>query len=96
MHEPCRPDVVVHLAAVVGGIGANREHPGDFFYQNLIMGVTLMEEARLSGVHKMVAEGIVAALEGYDGALPVNLGSGEEISIADLVRKIAIRQLLVS
>jgi GDP-L-fucose synthase len=198
-----RPDAIVHLAAVVGGIGANREHPGDFFYQNLIMGVTLMEEARLSEVQKMVAvgticaypkftpvpfkeedlwngypeetnapyglakkmllvqaqayrqqygfnavfvlptnlygpgdnfdpasshvipalirkcvearesdapyvdvwgtgtptreflfvrdcaEGIVAALEGYDGPLPVNLGSGEEISIADLVHKIA-------
>src|SRR5687767_13899851 len=41
-----RPDAVVHLAAVVGGIGANRARPADFFYQNLVMGAHLMEEAR--------------------------------------------------
>lgn len=45
-----RPDVVVHLAAVVGGIGANSARPGEFFYKNLMMGVQLMEQARLSGV----------------------------------------------
>ncbi len=44
------PDVVVHLAAVVGGIGANRENPGRFFYENAIMGIELMERARLAGV----------------------------------------------
>jgi GDP-L-fucose synthase len=198
-----RPEAIVHLAAVVGGIGANRERPGEFFYENLIMGTTLMEQARVQGVRKFVAigticaypkftpvpfreddlwdgypeetnapyglakkmllvqaqayrqqygfnavfllptnlygpgdnfepssshvipalirkciearergdssievwgtgtptreflyvrdcaEGIVAALERYDGAEPVNLGSGEEISIADLVGHIA-------
>jgi GDP-L-fucose synthase len=197
------PDAILHLAAVVGGIGANRARPGDFFYQNLIMGAELMEQARLASVQKFVAvgticaypkftpvpfreddlwngypeetnapyglakkmllvqaqayrqqfgfnaiyllptnlygpgdnfdpqsshvipalirkcleaidhrdqainvwgtgkatreflyvrdcaEGLVAALELYDGAEPVNLGSGEEISIADLVRLIA-------
>ena len=54
-------DVVIHLAAVVGGIGANREHPGKFFYENLIMGVQLMEAARLAGVQKFVAIGTVCA-----------------------------------
>src|SRR3954454_5129086 len=49
-----RPDVVIHLAAVVGGIGANRENPGRFFYENAVMGIELMERARLSGVDKFV------------------------------------------
>src|SRR5258708_11504281 len=47
--------MIIHLAAVVGGIGANREHPGSFFYDNMIMGVTLMEQARLAGIAKFVA-----------------------------------------
>jgi nucleoside-diphosphate-sugar epimerase len=51
----------VHLAAVVGGIGANQEHPGGFFYQNLIMGAELMEQARLAGVNKFVAVGTICA-----------------------------------
>jgi len=54
-------DVVIHLAAVVGGIGANREHPGKFFYENLMMGIQLMEAARLAGVKKFVAIGTVCA-----------------------------------
>ncbi|HUP18454.1 MAG TPA: NAD-dependent epimerase/dehydratase family protein, partial [Gemmatimonadota bacterium] len=48
------PDVVIHLAAVVGGIGANMERPGDFFYHNMKMGLELMERARLQGVEKFV------------------------------------------
>jgi GDP-L-fucose synthase len=56
-----QPEVVVHMAAVVGGIGANRAHPGQFFYENLIMGVGLMEQARLSGVDKFVSIGTVCA-----------------------------------
>ena len=48
-----RPDVVIHLAAVVGGIGANRENPGRFFYDNVIMGIQLMEQARLAGVEQV-------------------------------------------
>ena len=56
-----RPDAIVHLAAVVGGIGANREHPGEFFYKNLIMSTTLMEEARLQGLQKFVAIGTICA-----------------------------------
>jgi GDP-L-fucose synthase len=56
-----RPDVIIHLAAVVGGIGANRENPGRFFYDNLIMGTQLMEQARLAGVGKFVAIGTVCS-----------------------------------
>jgi GDP-L-fucose synthase len=54
-------NIVIHLAAVVGGIGANREHPGQFFYDNLMMGVQLIEAARLAGVGKFVAIGTVCA-----------------------------------
>ena len=56
-----RADVVVHLAAVVGGIGANQESPGRFFFDNLMMGVQLIEEARLAGVEKVVAVGTICA-----------------------------------
>ena len=56
-----RPQMIIHLAAVVGGIGANRENAGRFFYENLIMGVELMEQARLGGVEKFVALGTVCA-----------------------------------
>ena len=56
-----RPDVIIHLAAVVGGIGANRENPGRFFYDNLKMGIELIEQARLRGVRKLVAVGTVCA-----------------------------------
>jgi len=55
------PDVIIHLAASVGGIGANREHPGSFFYDNLMMGMELMEQARRHGVAKFVAIGTVCA-----------------------------------
>ena len=61
MYDDMRPDVVIHLAARVGGIEANRRRPGEFFYQNLIMGVQLMEEARLRGVRKFVAVGTICA-----------------------------------
>ena len=59
--KAARPDIVIHLAAKVGGIGANRENPGKFFYDNLMMGVQLMEQARLSGVGKFVALGTICA-----------------------------------
>jgi GDP-L-fucose synthase len=55
------PTVVLHLAAVVGGIGANRDHPGSFFYDNLLMGTLLMEHARRAGVRKFVACGTICA-----------------------------------
>ena len=55
------PDVVIHLAAVVGGIGANREWPGRFFYENVMMGAMTMEQARLAGVEKFVGIGTICA-----------------------------------
>jgi GDP-L-fucose synthase len=55
------PDIVIHLAAVVGGIGANQKHPGDFFYKNLMIGAQMMEQGRLSGVEKFVAIGTVCS-----------------------------------
>jgi GDP-L-fucose synthase len=53
--------VIIHLAAVVGGIGANRENPGRFFYENLMMGTQLMEQARRFGVDKFVTIGTVCS-----------------------------------
>ena len=61
LYEVHRPDVVIHLAAIVGGIGANRKHPGKFYYQNLMMGALLMEHARLAGLEKFVAIGTICA-----------------------------------
>ena len=151
LFERDRPQVVVNLAAVVGGIGANRDNPGRFFYENAIMGIQLIEaahrfgvektvvaaiyllpvnlygprdnfdvatshvipalirkaiEARESGANEMVvwgdgsatreflsvddaAEAFVAATERYNDGAPVNLGSGEERSIRELVEMIA-------
>lgn len=60
-----RPDMVIHLAAVVGGIGANRERPAEFFYQNLMMGVQLMHESWKAGVEKFVAIGTICAYPKY-------------------------------
>jgi GDP-L-fucose synthase len=56
-----RPHIVLHLAAVVGGIGANKDHPGRFFYENALMGIQLIEEARLAGVGKLVCLGTICA-----------------------------------
>jgi GDP-L-fucose synthase len=56
-----RPQMVIHLAAVVGGIGANRENPGRFFYENAVMGIQLMEQSRLAGVEKFVTIGTVCS-----------------------------------
>ena len=61
MIETVQPQVVIHLAAVVGGIGANRENPGRYFYENAIMGIQLMEECRLAGVEKFVALGSICS-----------------------------------
>lgn len=56
-----QPDIVIHLAAVVGGIGANQKHPGSFYYKNLMMGALLIEHARLYGLEKFVAIGTICA-----------------------------------
>ena len=61
LYRDARPEIVVHLAARVGGIGANRENPGRFFYENLMMGVQVIEEGRRFGLEKFVAVGTVCA-----------------------------------
>jgi GDP-L-fucose synthase len=61
MYEDKRPEIVIHLAAKVGGIGANRDNPGSFFYENAIMGIELMEQARHNDVSKFVQVGTVCA-----------------------------------
>lgn len=61
LYREARPEVVIHLAAVVGGIGANRENPGLYFYENIMMGVQLIEGARLNGVDKFIQVGTICA-----------------------------------
>lgn len=61
LYKDARPDMVIHLAARVGGIGANRENPGRFFYENLMMGAQMMEQGRLFGLKKFVALGTICA-----------------------------------
>ncbi len=61
LFEQARPDMVIHLAAVVGGIGANRKHPGRFFYENAIMGIQLIEYARRFGTKQFVCVGTICA-----------------------------------
>ena len=65
MYEEQRPEIVIHLAAVVGGIGANRENPGRFFYDNAIMGIQLMHEAYLINIEKFVALGTICCYPKY-------------------------------
>lgn len=61
MYHIVKPDIVIHCAARVGGIGANSEHPGEFFYDNLIMGTNVLEYARRYGVEKFVAIGTICS-----------------------------------
>ena len=61
LYQAVRPTMVLHLAAVVGGIGANRERPAEFFYDNLLMGVQLLDRAWRAGIPKFVAIGTVCA-----------------------------------
>ncbi|HXU71362.1 MAG TPA: GDP-L-fucose synthase [Polyangia bacterium] len=61
LYDDARPDLVIHLAAQVGGIGANRKNPGKYFYDNLMMGVQLIEEGRRRGLPKLVAAGTICA-----------------------------------
>ena len=61
LYQQVQPHIVIHLAAVVGGIGANQANPGRFFYDNAIMGIQLIEYARLAGVEKFVATGTICA-----------------------------------
>ncbi len=61
LYREAQPEVVIHLAAVVGGIGANRENPGRFLYENLLMGALLMEYGRQAGVQKFVSAGTICS-----------------------------------
>ena len=61
LYEDARPDIIIHAAGVVGGIGANRANPGEFFYDNLMMGVQTMHQAFLHGVEKFVAIGTICS-----------------------------------
>ena len=61
MIDTAKPDIIIHLAAKVGGIGANREKPGEFFYDNLMMGVQLIHQSWMKGVEKFVAIGTICA-----------------------------------
>lgn len=65
MLNAAKPDIVIHLAAVVGGIGANHDNPGKFFYENLIMGTQLIEQSRLFGVDKFVSIGSICSYPKY-------------------------------
>lgn len=65
LYADARPTLVIHLAARVGGIGANRDHPGKFFYENLMMGAQLLEAGRQAGLRKLVALGTVCAYPKY-------------------------------
>ncbi|KXK21885.1 MAG: NAD-dependent epimerase/dehydratase [Chloroflexi bacterium OLB15] len=69
-----RPDVIIHMAAQVGGIGANREHPAEFFYNNLMMGTQLLHESYKAGVKKFVTIGTVCA---YPKFTPVPFSEDE-------------------
>jgi len=61
MYDDARPEIAVHVAGKAGGIGLNREKPGELFYDNILMGVQVMEQARLQGVEKFVAIGTICA-----------------------------------
>ena len=61
LYTDTRPDIVIHLAAVVGGIGANRQNPGRFFYDNGIMGLNVIEAARITGIEKFVCAGTICS-----------------------------------
>jgi GDP-L-fucose synthase len=68
VYKDAEPDIVIHLAASVGGIGANMENPGKYFYDNIMMGVQLMEQGRLLGIEKLVA---LATICSYPKFTPV-------------------------
>jgi GDP-L-fucose synthase len=74
LYTDTRPDIVIHLAAVVGGIGANRKNPGLFFYDNAIMGLNVIEAARLSGIEKFVCAGTICS---YPKFTPVPFREGD-------------------
>src|SRR5439155_969346 len=93
MYDDGRPDIVIHLAAVVGGLGANVANPAKFLYENLLVGVCRIEHARRLGVAKFVTVGCIG---GYPKITPVafrgeavNLGPGRELSMRELITTIS-------
>src|SRR5262245_38513700 len=74
LYEDTRPDLLIHLAARVGGIGANQQHPGDFFYANLMMGAQVIEQGRVFGLEKLVLVGTVCS---YPKIAPVPFQEAE-------------------
>jgi len=68
LYQDSKPDIVIHLAAKVGGIGVTKEKPGEFFYDNLMMGVQMIEQGRRFGVEKFIAIGTVCA---YPKTIPI-------------------------
>src|ERR1044072_5894178 len=69
MYDDARPDLLIHLAAVVGGIGANLENPGRFYYDNLIMGAQLIDEAKERKLRKLVIAGTICSYPKYTPVL---------------------------
>jgi GDP-L-fucose synthase len=61
LYKDAQPDICIHLAAVVGGIGANRQNPGRFFYDNAVMGLNVIEAARIAGIEKFVCVGTICS-----------------------------------
>jgi nucleoside-diphosphate-sugar epimerase len=88
LYRDAKPEVVIHLAAVVGGIGANRENPGRYFYENIMMGVQLIEGARLGGVEKFVQVGTICFPPGTlisvaDGVKPISAVEAGDLVVSD-------------
>src|SRR6266478_1034797 len=88
MLDNSEPDLVIHLAAVVGGIGHNQKNPGKFFYDNLMMGVQLIEQSRLRGVKKFVATGTVCA---YPKFTPVPFKEDDARPIPGISRTVRVQ-----
>lgn len=88
-YRDAKPDIVIHLAAIVGGIGANQQNPGKFFYDNLMMGVQLMEIGRQVGIEKLVALGTICFPKGTKiisnlSAVSIeNIGLGQKVLTYD-------------
>ena len=79
MMNEYRPEIIIHLAAVVGGIGANKNNPGKFFYDNLIMGAQLMEQSRLFNVEKFTAIGTICSIRNMHKSLLKKMIYGMDI-----------------
>ena len=100
LYVDTQPDVVIHLAATVGGIGANKENPGRFIYENLVMGTHLIEEARINEIDKFIMVGTVCS---YPKFTPVPFkeedlwnGYPEETNAPYGIAKKTLMQMVIS